>query len=45
MKETVLTLLWVHILVFARFGAALVLLPGLSNARFPVLIASSLPCC
>ncbi|MBL8790407.1 MAG: flagellar biosynthetic protein FliR [Rhizobiales bacterium] len=36
MREALLTLLWVHILVFARFGAALVLLPGLSNARFPV---------
>jgi flagellar biosynthesis protein FliR len=38
MKETLLTLVWVHILVFARFGAALVLLPGLSNARFPVMM-------
>ncbi|MFT3672941.1 flagellar biosynthetic protein FliR [Aestuariivirga sp.] len=38
MSEALLTLLWVYILVFARFGAALVLLPGLSNARFPVTI-------
>lgn len=38
MNEALLTLLWVHILVFARFGAALVLLPGLSNARFPVTV-------
>lgn len=36
MRETLLNLLAIHVLVFCRFGGALVLLPGLSNARFSV---------
>lgn len=38
MRETLLSFLWMHILVFARFGAALVLLPGLANVRFPMIL-------
>lgn len=38
MNEALLGLLWLHILVFCRFGTALILLPGLSNPRFPVTV-------
>jgi len=38
MTDGLQALLWLHVLVFCRFGSALVLLPGLSNPRFPVTV-------